>query len=226
MSRFKVRRHATALAFALLAALWATPHADAYGDGRPRDEWFFGRDAWEHGAQLNLRFLGHLGRAVVATVPDGGFAIEAQYGLWFHHFIEGHVQVFHSLGLDLPFRGFGAGARVNLLEFSKANALDFARENTAGLRCVETKRGLFAWMLHSLLVYGAVDYNRYWFSQPDTDVFYTPDQGALQWGGGAQWGPNIRVPGVSRIYLDTSILFTRVTGAFFGIPYVGIGANF
>jgi hypothetical protein len=189
------------------------------------DSWFFGKDQWTHGGQLNARFLGHLGESVAVNAPPGGIYLEAQYSLWWEHAIEAHAQVLLSR-TDESFSGFGGGLKINVLEFSKANAMEFAGQTTAGMRCIETRRGIFSSALRSLLVYVAADMVHYSFPEPSPEFTYNPSQWSLHWGGGVQWGPNIRIPGISRMYIDTGVMFTKLASSIFLVPSAGIGLNF
>ena len=188
------------------------------------DEWFFGDEAWTDGIEAGIAYLGHLGSGTDTIGPDGGYFFRAEYALWYNHFIEGHLDAFYSVSSP-SFYGAGGGLRLNALEFSKANALEFAGENTLGLRCVETRRGLFSFLLRSLLVHLDLEGSTFFFSNA-SGTAYDGVQPAVLWGGGVQWGPNIRIPGISRLYIDTSVMFTRIVGVEYFIPYLALGGNF
>ena len=194
------------------------------------DNWFFGSDTWSRSLQLNYRGIGNLGTSTATTVPTAGFPPEGQYlefqfGLWWSHFFEFHAQTLHSTSAPVGYWGVGGGGRLNLLEFSKANAHEFASENTLGMHTIETHRGLFASVFRSVVFHVDADYVLYLFPT-SASPNYQPKLTSFQWGPGVQWGPNIKIPGLSRWYLDTSVYLARLSGASYLIPYAGLGINF
>ena len=209
------------LIFSILALFFSTERSFAAGK---TDDWFFGDETLQTEVQFNVRFLGHVGSNLVAGTPPGGYFMEGQIGIWLEHFVQGHIQIGKSITGDSALN-LGAGLRLNLLEFSKANARDFAAADKTGLYCVESKRGLFAHILRSLLLHADFEANRFWFT-PSTPGAYPDSLQGIGWGAGAQWGPNIRIEGVSRIFLESSVSFMRLSGVFYTFPYAGIGMSF
>ena len=188
------------------------------------DQWFFGKDAFNTSFQLDLRSLSHIGTSTQILGPTGGYFLQLSVGAWWWHLLEGSVHGNYSIS-GTPFYGAGAALKLNFLEFSKANVLEFAGNHVGGLYCVETRRGLATALLRSLLLHldGAIDQN--WFNV-DAGQSYSPSQLSVSWGAGAQWGPNLFIPGIDRYYIETEVHFARVAGTLYALPAAGLGFNF
>ncbi len=171
------------------------------------------RDPFAPFAEVNLGYLGHFGSAGLLYGPAGGFTTELTYGYWYKRMIGLSVSFLHSIPQAPTFWGLGLGGRINLLELSQLPG------NVGG-------GGLLAFGLRTLVLRADGGLNELLFQDTDQPIAESPSGLWPYFGGGVEWVFNFAPFNVDTLFLNTSLHFLHVAGAFYSLPEVGLGVRF
>lgn len=181
----------------------------------PSNRW----STWMKGFDLGGRALGHFGSSNSINAPDGGIGIQGSGHIWYEHLIEFHANL--GLGVTAGYFSFGAGTKINLIEFVKDPT------NMVIVRGIQ--RGLATSLFQNFMFYGMLEYQHYSFptyADPTLGQNYDLSTFALHYGLGAQWYFYAKNKFARRFYIDLSGSFTRIDGVNFILPYLGVGFEY